>query len=619
MPGTTAFPGALDSTTTLPTASTLSGIELDGDGTANNIHSNVHGVTGGAVIALETKLGSGATTPTATAVLVGSGTGTSAWDTTPTFGDVSIADGKGLVVGHTAGDTTMWAAYATPEFQVLGTAADSGIGAVRYSADAFGPMIGMGKSRHADLAGNTIVADNDILGKLIWFGADGNAAATIGAEVFARVNGTPGNGDMPTELVFATTADGASTATERLLIDAAGDVGIGIATPDSNLHVQTATAGAVAAVANTVLTVENSTHAYLSILTPNDTVGGIVFGDVASNVAGRLLYTHDPASPQGFQFYVEASARMRLDSTGTLFVGDTANANMTQGLTINQGAADNQILALKSSDVAHGLTSNGFTAMETDDYHVLSKVSATLGGMKLDVVAEDAALGTVLQVGVAGGTATTTKSTSGVGLEHHYIMEHNGSNARANVTADGNIFGVSAYVGGAFVTRWLLDEDGDTWQSGGATFGGDVTLGENGIILDHAIGTDLAVSGITTTGTAGSSMVVGDVIVLSADNAWDPANADSAAADALGTGMLGIALTAGSSGAINILLQVFIRVDAVYGFTSAGLPLYLDDTAGDMSQTAPSASGDFVRIVGYAHDDDDTIYFNPDNTWVEVA
>ena len=83
--------------------------------------------------------------------------------------------------------------------------------------------------------------------------------------------------------------------------------------------------------------------------------------------------------------------------------------------------------------------------------------------------------------------------------------------------------------------------------------------------------------------------------------------------------MLGIALTAASSGDINILLQGFIRVDGVYGFTSAGLPLYLDDTAGDMLQTAPSASGDFVRIVGYAHDDDDTIYFNPDNTWVEVA
>ena len=326
--GATNYPASLDTVGKAPVVGTLASINLAGT-TSDNVHSALHGTLGGAIIATETKIGTGASTPTATAVLVGTGSGTSAWDTTPTFGavsitdnlilgigsgndgaivnrttvlnantaltgvtigtpvtpavaanstivsnitasgdilvatnrggnseahlwldgsagdtylyargaqmvkltggggvdigvDTTIADGKGLTVGHTAGDTTMWAAYATPEFQVLGTAADSGIGAVRYSADAFGPMIGMGKSRHADLAGNTIVADDDVLGKLIWFGADGNAAATIGAEVFARVNGTPGNGDMPTELVFATTADGASTATERLSIDAAG-------------------------------------------------------------------------------------------------------------------------------------------------------------------------------------------------------------------------------------------------------------------------------------------------------------------------------------------------------------------------------------------------------------
>ena len=315
---------------------------------------------------------------------------------------------------------------------------------------------------------------------------------------------------------------------------------------------------------------------------------------------------------------------MRLDSTGTLFVGDTANTNMTQGLTLNQGAADNQILVARSSDVKHVLTSLPTSAIIagqavfTDDFFTVGKVSAANGGVTMQFLAK-AAIAAPANFIAFGGSGDNTKSTSGVGAYNFFASSHDGANGFVNMAANANLMAVSGRVGGANVTRWILDAEGDTWQTGGATFGGDVTLGENGIILDHAIGTDLAVSGITTTGTAGSSMVVGDVIVLSADNAWDPANADAAAADALGTGMLGISLTAGSSGAINILLQGFIRVDAVYGFTSAGLPLYLDDTAGDMSQTAPSASGDFVRIVGYAHDDDDTIYFNPDNTWVEVA
>ena len=97
--GVSDFPTSLDTTSNQPAASTLASIQLDGDGTANNIHSNVHGVSDTAIVALETKLGTGATTPTATAVLVGSGSGTSAWDTTPTFGAVSITDDLVLGIG----------------------------------------------------------------------------------------------------------------------------------------------------------------------------------------------------------------------------------------------------------------------------------------------------------------------------------------------------------------------------------------------------------------------------------------------------------------------------------------------------------------------------------------
>ena len=35
-----------------------------------------------------------------------------------------------------------------------------------------------------------------------------------------------------------------------------------------------------------------------------------------------------------------------------------------------------------------------------------------------------------------------------------------------------------------------------------------------------------------------------------------------------------------------------------------------------MTNTAPTASGTYVRVIGYAIDSN-TIYFNPDNTWVQ--
>ena len=62
--------------------------------------------------------------------------------------------------------------------------------------------------------------------------------------------------------------------------------------PDSLLHIWAGDAGAVAAVADTVLTVENSTHAYISFLTPNTATVGLRFGDPQSNTFGAVLYDH---------------------------------------------------------------------------------------------------------------------------------------------------------------------------------------------------------------------------------------------------------------------------------------------------------------------------------------
>ena len=62
-----------------------------------------------------------------------------------------------------------------------------------------------------------------------------------------------------------------------------------------------------------------------------------------------------------------------------LFIEDTANVNMTVGLTINQGANDDAILALKSSDVAHGVTDYS----ETDTYFTIVKVGGADGGAML--------------------------------------------------------------------------------------------------------------------------------------------------------------------------------------------------------------------------------------------
>jgi len=166
--------------------------------------------------------------------------------------------------------------------------------------------------------------------------------------------------------------------------------------------------------------------------------------------------------------------------TSTLYVNDSANGSMGLGLTINQAANDDEILAFKSSDIAHAYTTGG----ETDTYAAFQKSSATLGGLKITSIAEDAAEDQVTQIHSIGGTAMTTKTTSGVGLVDIYVSEHDGSNGLANITADGNVFSVRARIGGADLTRFMVDEDGDAYIFGAATVTGTVTAG--GTVLTGA-------------------------------------------------------------------------------------------------------------------------------------
>lgn len=84
------------------------------------------------------------------------------------------------------------------------------------------------------------------------------------------------------------------------------------------------------------------------------------------------------------------------------FVGDDANGSMTLGLTINQAGADNEIVSLKSSDVAHGVTD----VTETDTYGYLAKIGGATGGLYVVGLAESAVEVGLDLVAVAGTDAT---------------------------------------------------------------------------------------------------------------------------------------------------------------------------------------------------------------------
>tara|TARA_R110002051_G_scaffold212271_1_gene277463 strand:- start:3359 stop:6805 length:3447 start_codon:yes stop_codon:yes gene_type:complete len=121
-----------------------------------------------------------------------------------------------------------------------------------------------------------------------------------------------------------------------------------------------------------------------------------------------------------------------------------------------------------------------------------------------------------------------------------------------------------------------------------------------------------------------ATLVLGGLYYLKSDGVWTGVNANAVATGA--TQLLGISM--GTDAQVGgLLLNGFVRIPATEilnlpgSGVVEGLPLYLSTTAAHLDFTAPSGGGDFVRIAGYAIDDDSSavlVYFNPDSTHVEL-
>jgi hypothetical protein len=194
------------------------------------------------------------------------------------------ADGN-VLIGTTSPRTfDSSTSTVVPVLQTEGTAANtSSASLMRNTAANTGPILFLGKSRSGSLGGATIVQDGDQLGQIIFEGTDG-ASLVEGALIRAEVDGTPGTSDMPGRLVFSTTADGASSPTERMRITSAGFVGIG-KTPSTTLDVN----GTIAA---TTLTPTNALGvAYGGTGQTTYTNGELLIGNTTGNTLTKATLT----------------------------------------------------------------------------------------------------------------------------------------------------------------------------------------------------------------------------------------------------------------------------------------------------------------------------------------
>ena len=131
-----------------------------------------------------------------------------------------------------------------------------------------------------------------------------------------------------TDLVFSNYAAGSLTEKMRI-VGATGNVGIGTNNPDTKLHVHKGSAGSVTALSDSSLVIENSTHNYLTFLSPNNVENAIIFGDADSNNQGGLSYHH---STNHMGFKTAGTERMRINAAGGLSIND----DVENGLNLNR-------------------------------------------------------------------------------------------------------------------------------------------------------------------------------------------------------------------------------------------------------------------------------------------
>ena len=225
------------------------------------------------------------------------------------------------------------------------------------------------------------------------------------------------------------------------------------------------------------------------------------------------------------------------------------------------------------------------------------------------------------QLNVAGplsvtGTLSGTNAIFSLGADYAGTVQATGSVRASNLSASGDVFGYRLYT------------SGPADISGGVAAGGTIEGASLGTLAHatsslgvntHFNPTTLKVSTgggeAVTFGTEDETetLAAGKLMCMQDDGVWNYADADVLGSS---SALLGVALgTAVSDG---LLLRGYYHFSAVQGTFTKGQPCYISENAGSVDFVAPSAGGDTVRVVGYATNVANVIYFCPDNTWIEL-
>jgi len=334
----------------------------------------------------------------------------------------------------------------------------------------------------------------------------------------------------------------------------------------------------------TIFTVGSATMTQPQIQIGRDS--GQYWGVFTADRDAKMIHRQDETSGTLNTFFEHWDSNTS-DTTGTWQwrYGDGSGSSMVQAMQLTQAG----VLTVASLDIGGNVDIDGTTNLDVVDIDGAVDMASTL---------------TVAGNIIANGNITGDDSTSILNID---------SIGADSYTADAD--STTRITMGATSIDCLV-ADTDIFQ-----------IGEDNFTFDGAVKTVIKKRKFAkTTNTDGNadgdivyfgsttSMDTGKIYYLNSSGNWALADAD---AESTAKGMLGVAL--GSASDTNgVLIRGMVTIDHDPG--TIGHTLFLHTTAGQATITAPSGTGDIVRVIGYLLDSTNgQIYFNPDGAFVEIA
>ena len=335
--------------------------------------------------------------------------------------------------------------------------------------------------------GETDIAANDVIGKIAFQAPDegtGTDAIVVSAAIQARSEGDFAADANATSIDFMTGASEAATTkwsitsagsflnagtntidmnAGELILDADADTSI-TADTDDQIDIRIAGADDFQFTANTFTAQSGSTIAAQTL-----TAAGLITtsaGIKADDGSTSTPSLHGTTSTNTGIFFPTADhmavtiggSELARFGSNSFMLNETSNASSTIGVTINQGGQDNEILAFKSSEIAHGMTSVG----ETDTFASFQKNdNGVRGGLVILGLAESDYAGPGIELSGYSQATDTASSTSATAVTSVRASKTSGSGGAA-VSSDANVFRIVA----SGNTQWICDAEGDTKYNG---------------------------------------------------------------------------------------------------------------------------------------------------------